>query len=41
MGLPDHHLAGEDGAGNSRNGYGRKTVVTDAGKLEVSKNLIA
>lgn len=25
----DHHLAGEDGAGNSRNGYGRKTVMTD------------
>jgi hypothetical protein len=25
----DHHLAGEGGAGNSRNGYGRKSVVTD------------
>lgn len=29
----DHHLAGEGGAGNSRNGYGRKSVVTDSGKL--------
>ena len=28
----DHHLAGDDGAGNSRNGYGRKTVMTDTGK---------
>src|SRR3569832_90471 len=26
----DHHLGGEE-AGNSRSGYGRKTVVTDAG----------
>jgi hypothetical protein len=25
----DHHLAGEGGAQNSRNGYGRKSVVTD------------
>ena len=30
----DHHLAGEQ-AGNSRNGYGRKTVVTDTGKLHL------
>ena len=22
----DHHLSGEDGAGNSRNGYGKKMV---------------
>jgi putative transposase len=29
----DHHLAGEGGEGNSRNGYGRKSVVTDTGKL--------
>ena len=29
----DHHLAGEAGTGNSRNGYGRKTVLTDTGKL--------
>src|SRR3712207_8728559 len=27
----DHHLGGEAGAGNSRNGYGRKTVTTDTG----------
>ena len=25
----DHHLAGEGGTRNSRNGYGRKSVVTD------------
>src|SRR3954462_15501774 len=31
----DHHLAGEGGAGNGRNGYGRKTVVTDSGKLDL------
>jgi len=30
----DHHL-GETEAGNSRNGYGRKTVVTDTGKIEI------
>jgi putative transposase len=30
----DHHLGGEE-AGNSRNGYGRKTVVTDTGKIEL------
>lgn len=28
----DHHLGGEAGAGNSRNGYGRKTVLTDTGE---------
>jgi putative transposase len=28
----DHHLA-EDETGNTRNGYGRKTVLTDAGSL--------
>src|SRR3712207_9067891 len=27
----DHHLGGEAGVGNSRNGYGRKTVTTDTG----------
>ena len=32
----DHHLAGDTGAGNSRNGYGRKTVVTDTGKIELA-----
>jgi putative transposase len=31
----DHHLAGEGGSGNGRNGYGRKTVVTDTGKLDL------
>ncbi len=31
----DHHPAGEDGADNLRNGYGRKTVMTDTGKLAI------
>jgi putative transposase len=31
----DHHLSGEDEAGNGRNGYGRKTVLTETGKLEL------
>ena len=31
----DHHLDGEGGVGNGRNGYGRKTVVTETGKLEL------
>src|ERR687893_90229 len=31
----DHHLGGEEEAGNSRNGYGRKTVVTDTGRIEL------
>src|SRR5919112_3988862 len=31
----DHHLAGEGGVSNSRNGYGRKTVVTDTGRIEL------
>ncbi|MGH6977895.1 MAG: IS256 family transposase [Brevundimonas sp.] len=30
----DHHLGGEEN-GNSRNGYGRKTVVTDTGKIDL------
>src|SRR5271156_1458261 len=30
----DHHLAGE-GPGNRRNGYGKKTVVTDTGQIEL------
>src|ERR1700689_1276545 len=30
----DHHLAGEE-VGNRRNGYGRKTVVTDTGQIEL------
>src|SRR3954470_5143159 len=31
----DHHLAGEGGVSNSRNGYGRKSVITDTGKIEL------
>jgi putative transposase len=31
----DHHLSGDEGAGNARNGYGRKTVMTDTGKLAI------
>src|ERR671927_832300 len=33
----DHHLdRGEaDGRANSRNGYGRKTVLTDSGRMEI------
>src|SRR5213079_1519491 len=31
----DHHLAGEGGTDNSRNGYGKKTVLTDTGKVEL------
>src|SRR4051794_1476578 len=30
----DHHLGGEED-GNSRNGYGRKTVVTDTGRIDL------
>src|ERR671938_2187974 len=30
----DHHLEG-DGRGNSRNGYGKKTVLTDTGRIEL------
>ena len=30
----DHHLAGDEG-GNRRNGYGRKTVLTDGGRIEL------
>ncbi|MBP0573277.1 transposase, partial [Mycobacterium tuberculosis] len=32
----DHHLTGNGGAGNSRNGYGKKTVLTDSGSVEIS-----
>jgi len=34
----DHHLGTEaaDGGSNSRNGYGKKTVLTDTGKLGIS-----
>jgi len=31
----DHHLSGDEEAGNGRNGYGRKTVLTQTGKLEL------
>ena len=31
----DHHLEGEDESGNKRNGYGRKTVMTDSGEFEL------
>lgn len=31
----DHHLDGEDESGNKRNGYGRKTVMTDSGEFEL------
>src|SRR5438270_8658782 len=29
----DHHLAGEE-PGNRRNGYGKKTVITDTGRRD-------
>jgi Transposase and inactivated derivatives len=31
----DHHLGHEDQVGNNRNGYGRKTVTTGTGKIEL------
>ncbi len=31
----DHHLGGEGGADNRRNGYGSKTGLTETGKLEI------
>lgn len=31
----DHHLAGDE-SGNRRNGYGRKTVLTDGGSVELA-----
>jgi transposase-like protein len=30
-----HHLGSDEQTGNSRNGYGRKSVVTDSGKIEI------
>ncbi len=30
----DHHLSGDE-AGNSRDGYGRKTVTTETGRIEL------
>ncbi|OAN65912.1 hypothetical protein A7X12_14295 [Sphingomonas sp. TDK1] len=32
----NHRLAGEDGGGNTRNGYGRKTAMTDTGSLAIA-----
>lgn len=32
----DHHLSGEDATGNNRNGYGKKTVLTDSGKVQIA-----
>jgi putative transposase len=39
----DHHLAGDGGVANSRNGYGRKSVVTDTGRiaLDVPRDRLA
>jgi putative transposase len=31
----DHHLGHEEQGNNSRNGYGRKTVTTDSGRIEI------
>jgi putative transposase len=31
----DHHLEQESEAGNTRNGYGRKTVLTETGKIDL------
>jgi len=30
----DHHFSGDGGDGNSRNGYGKKTVLTDSRSIE-------
>src|SRR5215210_1332393 len=39
----DHHLDQESEAGNTRNGYGRKSVLTDTGKvdLEIPRDRLA
>ena len=31
----DHHLAADESGGNTRNGYGRKTVMTETGQLAI------
>ena len=31
----DYHLGGDEQVGNSRNGYGRKRVITDSSKIEI------
>ena len=36
----DHHLAGEE-PGNRRNGYGKKTVITDTGQIGTSGSICA
>ncbi len=39
----DHHLDQQGDAGNTRNGYGRKSVLTDTGKfdLEIPRDRLA
>ena len=32
----DHHLTGDGGSGNTRNGYGKKTVLTESGSVELA-----
>ena len=32
----DHQLSGEGGTSNGRNGYSRKTVLTETGKIELN-----
>ena len=32
----DHHLSGEDATGNNRNGYGKKTVLTESGQVQIA-----
>lgn len=32
----DHHLGQEEQSGNNRNGYGRKTVISDSGQMEIA-----
>jgi hypothetical protein len=36
----DHHLGQEEQGTNSRNGYGRKTVTTDGGRIEIEVRVI-
>jgi putative transposase len=39
----DHHLEQENEAGNTRNGYGRKRVLTDTGNInqKIFRNRLA
>ena len=32
----DHHLGREEQSGDNRNGYGRKTVISDSGQMEIA-----